>query len=89
MFGRLGYAKLAVKWKVLPRPSVLSTQMRPAHHFHQPLRNRQAETRAAVAARGGTIGLGEGVKDVGLLFRRDADPRVAHRDVDRGLAFAA
>src|ERR1019366_1738666 len=52
-----------------------------AHHLHQAHRNGEPQAGAAVLARGGTIGLREGFEDLLLLLRRDADARVAHREV--------
>ena len=61
-----------------------------AHHFHQLLADGEAQARAAVLARGRSVGLRELVEDAGLRFGADADAGVAdleaHGDVLRGLA---
>lgn len=53
-----------------------------AHHRRQVLTNRQAQTRAAVAPSGAGVGLKKRLKQLLLLFRRDADAGVAHRKLD-------
>ena len=49
----------AVKWNVLPRPTSLSTQIRPPISSNEPRRDRQPEARPAVLAGGRAVGLGE------------------------------
>ena len=67
----------AVKWKVLPRPSSLSTQIRPPISCNQALRDGKTEAGAAVTAGGRAVGLGELLEDQRLLRGRDADAGVA------------
>ena len=64
------------KWNVLPRPTWLSTQIRPPIRSHQPRRDGQPQAGPAVAAGNRAVGLLEGLEDGGLLLGRDADPRV-------------
>src|ERR1035438_8906847 len=52
-----------------------------AHHLHQAHGNGEPQPGAAVLAGGGTIGLRKSFEDLLLLLRRDADARVAHREV--------
>src|SRR3954467_1837284 len=44
-----------------------------AHHLDEAARNREAETRAAVVARGADVSLTEGLEDSVARVRRDAD----------------
>ena len=53
------------------------------HQLHEPLRDRQTEAGAAIAARGGAVRLGEGLKNLLLLLRRNADAGVGHGKVQR------
>jgi hypothetical protein len=52
-----------------------------AQQLNQPARDGEAEPRAPVAARCGSIGLGERVEDQPLLVGGDPDAAVAHGDV--------
>ena len=52
-----------------------------AHHVHKGRGNRQAETRAAEPACGGSVGLVERFEDAGVLIVRDRDPRVTDAEV--------
>ena len=54
-----------------------------AHQFDEPRGDRQAQPRAAVAARGRGVGLGERIEDLRLLLGRHADARVGHREPQR------
>ncbi len=54
-----------------------------AHQFDQTQGNRQSEASAAVAPCRGAVGLGKRVKNLPLFVRRDADARIAHREVQR------
>ena len=54
-----------------------------AHHLHQLRGDGQAQAGAAVLARGGGVGLGEGLEDQPLLFGRDADAGVAHLEMQK------
>ena len=58
-----------MKQNVLPFPSSLSTQMRPADHLHEALANGKPEARASVAPRHGSVGLGEGLEETFLARR--------------------
>ena len=49
-----------------------------AHQREQLARDGEAKTAAAEAARDRVVGLGEGGKNLGLLFRGDADAGIAH-----------
>ena len=71
----------AVKWNVVPSPSVLSIQILPPHLLDQLRGDRQAEPGAAVVARRRAIRLRERLEDQRLLFRRDADAGVRDREV--------
>jgi hypothetical protein len=55
-----------------------------AHQLHEAVGYCQAEAGTTVLARGRGVFLGEGIEDVGLLFRGDADARITDRDADRG-----
>src|SRR5207245_2979226 len=68
----------------LGRNGDLSAQQR-----HQPPRDREAESGAAVAAGHGRIRLRELLEDRGQLLLRDADPRIAHAKLPRGLVAVA
>ena len=50
------------------------------HHFNKSFGNGQAQPGAAIVARGGRVGLGEGLKQSPTLFGRHADTRVFHVD---------
>src|SRR5258706_7933535 len=54
----------------------------PAHQLYDPGAYRKTQSRAAVLARGRTIGLAEGIEDHLTFFGRDADTRVRHRKPD-------
>ena len=58
------------------------------HQGHQPLADGHAQAGAAKAPRGAGFGLREAAEDAGLVFRRDADAGVAHRDAQRHAAGA-
>src|SRR5437868_204029 len=60
----------------------------PAHQSYQPRGDSQAQTRAAMMARGRAVGLGERFKNEVLLVRGDADPRVADSKVQPDLVRA-
>ena len=49
------------------------------HQAHQLLADSQAQTGAAVAARGAAVGLGKGVEQLALGLFRNADTGIAHR----------
>ena len=49
-----------------------------AHHLHQLLDDGQAQSRAAVFARSGAVGLAEWLEDGRGRIRRHADARIAH-----------
>jgi hypothetical protein len=49
-----------------------------AHHLHQPPTDCQSETRAAVFAGGGSVGLAEGLEDETLLVGGNADAGILH-----------
>ena len=53
------------------------------HQLHEPLRDRQTEAGAAIAARGGAVRLREGLENLFLLLRRNADAGVGHGKVQR------
>ncbi|MNU89793.1 hypothetical protein D3C71_796430 [compost metagenome] len=53
-----------------------------AHHFHQLLDDGQAQSRAAVFARSGAVGLAKRLEDGRRRFRRHPDARVAHFHAD-------
>ncbi len=63
--------------KELPSPGELDQPDFPAQQRGQFAGNGQAQARAAVFAARARIGLLERLKDQFLLFRRDADARVA------------
>ena len=52
-----------------------------SHHLDQLRRDGQPESRAAIGAGGGTIGLDKGRKDTLLLLRGNANPSVNDRKV--------
>ena len=81
--GGLGAARRSgtVKWKVLPLPGSLSTQIRPPISATSCDGDRQPQAGAAVLPRGRAVGLGEASKIASLLVRRDADAGVAHGEV--------
>jgi hypothetical protein len=54
----------------------------PAHQADELLRDGGAESRAAEAARGGLVCLGEAVEDLALRLGRDADAGVADRELE-------
>ena len=54
---------------------------RSAVELHQVVDDREPQAQAAVPARGGGVGLAEGVEDVGHEMRRDPLPRVADDDL--------
>ena len=61
----------------------------PAQQFHQARGDGEAEARTAVLARGGTIRLGESLKNQRLFFFRDADSGICNAKVkqDGGKSF--
>ena len=60
-----------------------------AHQAHQAPADRQAQAGTTEAARGRGFGLREAAEDVLLVFRRNADARIAHRHVQRHRCGAA
>lgn len=54
----------------------------PAHKLRQALRDRQAQSCAAVLARGGDVGLFEGFEQAALLFGREFNPGVVDFEPD-------
>ena len=52
------------------------------HHFDQLLGDREAEAGTAIFAGYLTIGLREGGKNRALVFRRNPDARVMHREFE-------
>ena len=54
----------------------------PAHDLDQPGRDRQPQTGAAESARGGSVGLGEGLEHFRLLLARDSHARIGDRDAE-------
>jgi hypothetical protein len=70
-----------VKRNTLPSPAPeLSTHIVPAHQLGQPLGDRQAEARAAVAARGRRVDLGERPEQPVRSSGGMPMPGVAHRE---------
>ena len=63
-----GVSKSAVKWNVLPLPTVALDPHAAAHQLDQPQRDRQAEAGAAVAPRRRAVRLGEGLENLLLLL---------------------
>ena len=57
----------------------------PAHQLDEPPRDREPEPGAAVLARGGHVGLGEGLEEAGRLLSGHADPGVAHGELQLDL----
>ena len=55
----------------------------PAHELDEPQGNRQTQSGAAIAPRRRAVGLREGLKDLRLLLRRNADAGVADGKVER------
>src|SRR5262249_2347370 len=53
-----------------------------AHHARELARDGKAEPGAAVAPRGGAVGLGEFLEQLALLLRRHADAGIGHRKLD-------
>ena len=70
-----------MKWKRLPRPTSLSTQMRPSISPTSRAAMARPRPGAAVAAGGGAVGLLEHLEDRGAFVRGNADARVADREV--------
>ena len=62
--------------------------MSAAHQLDQLRADRQAQPGAAVGARGRAVGLGEGLEDDALLFRRDADAGVADGEMQQDVVVA-
>ena len=62
--------KRAVKWNVLPRPTLALDPDPPAHQLDQPRRDGQPQARAAEAPRGRGVGLLEGLEDARPACRR-------------------
>src|SRR5262245_47802062 len=77
--------KQAVKWKVLPFPTSLSTQMRPPHQLAQPRGDGQSQPGAPEPAGHGAVRLDERVEDESLLVGRDARPCVGNGKVQADL----
>ena len=75
------HAKFAVKWKVLPLPASLSTQMRPPIRLHELRGDGQAQPGAAILPRRGAVGLRERLEDTFLTVQRDADAGVRDGEV--------
>ena len=73
----------AVKWNALPRPRARLHPDPPAHHPHQPRRNRQPQPRPAELAGHRFVRLPEGLEDGFPLLLGNPDPRVDHREVQR------
>src|SRR5262245_12835833 len=71
-----------------PRPGRRTVKTEPlpgsvaAHHARELARDGKAEACAAVAPRGGAVGLGEFLEQLALLFRRHADAGIGHRKLD-------
>ena len=80
-----GRSNTAVKWNVLPRPTSLSTHMRPPISSTSRERDGEAKPGAAVPPRRRAVGLGEGVEDLLLLLGRDADAGVDDAEVQRAM----
>src|ERR1700694_6355722 len=72
---RLSHGKLK-KERGAPASAVLEADA-PLHHFHQPLADGKTETRAALDARIGRIGLREAAEDAAAEGLGDARPAVA------------
>ena len=66
--------------KVLPCPGVLTHVEGAAEEADELAADREAESGAAVQARGGPVPLGEGLEDPSLLLVVDADAGVADRE---------
>ena len=81
-------SKRAVKWKVLPRPTSLSTQIRPP--ISSTSREAMASPRPVPPKRRVVVAVGllEGLEDRLLLVGRDADARVADGEVQVHLVVA-
>ena len=74
--------KRAVKWKVLPTPSSLSTHTRPSIKSTSAEEMANPEAGAAELTRGRAIGLFEGLEDDFLLVGRNADARIANGEME-------
>ena len=61
----------------------------PPHEADQPLRDREAQSGAAVPTGGGAVGLDEGLEQARPQLRGDADAGVADLEADPGVAGAA
>ena len=72
-----------VKWNVLPRPTSLSTQIRPPIMLHQALADGKPQAGAAEPPGHRGIGLGEGLEEPLQVRGRDADARVADGELQR------
>jgi hypothetical protein len=66
-----------------PDAELAGNRERPAHQLDQLSGDRQAEPGATEAARGGTVGLGERIKEVGQGLIGHPDAGVEHRQLDR------
>ena len=69
--------------KVEPCPTTLSTPIRPPIKAAKRLQIVRPQPGAAIAARGGTVSLGERLEDVFLLVGRYADTAVGHQKTER------
>src|SRR4029450_805441 len=61
----------------------------PAHQLDQAATDGQAKPRAAMLARGGHVGLGEGLKELGRLLGCHPDPSVADGKLELNLLAGA
>lgn len=61
---------------------MLSTVIRPPHQLHQPLRDVEPKTRAAIFAGIARLQLGKRLKQLGLLLFGNADAGIAHTEAD-------
>jgi len=59
----------------------------PAHQLHEPFRNRKSQPGAAIAPRGGHIGLCERLKNRLSFFLRYSDAGVYHRELQHQTIF--
>src|SRR5437899_1003906 len=71
------------------RPGLALQPDASAHQLDEPPRDREPEPGAAVLARGGHVGLGEGLEEAGRLLSGHADPGVAHGELQLDLVAGA
>ena len=81
------HAEVRDKGEPAPPPDFAVDPDPSAHQLDELRGNREAETGAAIAARGGGIGLHERAEDLPLLLLRNADAGVGHREPQPHLVF--